>query len=266
MLLRLAFPHLKVWLPQVLASLNRIPRLLGSFREILTVCHMTTHTDRHERKLAKVRMEKSNPTKRLIKSNNIWSFAVIDNIDFKEKSFKFGNIYDVTHGNSHATLRMAFQVQLPFEVETGPEPIIELTAETPLFGMNQNINDTLMLFQKIICELLDFKKINNELIYRTDFDAEIVKRIILTKIDHGCLGLSPNIVILEPGANPNSNEEILRVAEAYKEDFKLENHSFLDIVADEAIFHRLIKCQEKWPNSQPLLGQWHTSKDFAQYY
>ena len=45
MLLRLAFPHLKVWLPQVLASLNRIPRLLGSFREILTVCHVTFHTD-----------------------------------------------------------------------------------------------------------------------------------------------------------------------------------------------------------------------------
>src|SRR5205814_9799856 len=35
------------------------------------------------------------------------------------------------------------------------------------------------------------------------------------------------------------------------------------IEADEAIFRRLIKCQEKWPNVRPLLGQWHTSKDFC---
>ncbi|GBC20785.2 cytochrome P450 [Rhizophagus irregularis DAOM 181602=DAOM 197198] len=41
------------------------------------------------------------------------------------------------------------------------------------------------------------------------------------------------------------------------------SHSFLDIVADEAIFHRLIKCKEKWPHIRPLLGQWHTSKDFC---
>jgi hypothetical protein len=30
-LLNLAFPHLKVWLPQILASFNRMPRLLGYF-------------------------------------------------------------------------------------------------------------------------------------------------------------------------------------------------------------------------------------------
>ena len=68
-------------------------------------------------------MENSDPTKRLIKGKNIWNLAVIDNIDFKEKSFKFGNIYDVTRGNSHATLRMAFQAQLPIEVRTGPEQL-----------------------------------------------------------------------------------------------------------------------------------------------
>src|ERR1041384_1730224 len=119
-------------------------------------------------------MKNSNPAKRLIQGKNIWNLAIIDNIDFKERSFKFGNIYDVTRGNSHATLRMAFQAQLPFEIETSPEPVIELTAETPLFGMNQNIDETLILFQRIICELLDFKRVNNELIYKTDFDAEVV--------------------------------------------------------------------------------------------
>ena len=54
-------------------------------------------------------MENSDLTKCLIKGKNIWNLAIIDNINFKEKSFKFGNIYDVTHRNSYTTLRMAFQ-------------------------------------------------------------------------------------------------------------------------------------------------------------
>ena len=57
---------------------------------------MTSHTDRHERKLANIRMEKADPAQRLIQGKNIWNLAVVDNIDFKEKSFKFENIYDVT--------------------------------------------------------------------------------------------------------------------------------------------------------------------------
>jgi len=208
-------------------------------------------------------METSNPAKRLIQGNNVWNLAIIDNIDFKEKGFKFGNIYDVTRGSSHATLRMAFQMQLPIEINTGPEPIIELTAETPLFGMNESIDETLRIFQQILYELLDFRKINEKLTYKTNFNSETIKHIILSRLDHGCYGPSPNVVILEPGSNPNSDEEILHVAEMYKEDFAMESHSFLDIVADEAIFRRLIKCQEKWPHIRPLLGQWHTSKDFC---
>ena len=262
-LLNLAFPHLKIWLPQILASFGRMPRLLGSFRQLLNVCNITSHTDRYERILAKERMEKSDPARRLIKGNNIWKLAIIDNIDFKERSFKFGNIYDVTRDSSHTTLRMVFQINLPFEVENNPEPVVELTTDTPLFGINKHINDILMIFQRTIDELLDFRKINNELIYKKDFDADIIKSAILSKLNPGCLGPSPNIVILEPGSNPNSDEEILRVAEMYKEDFSMEDHSFLDIIADEAIYRRLIKCREKWPKIRPILGQWHTSKDFC---
>ncbi|GES84646.1 hypothetical protein GLOIN_2v1482460 [Rhizophagus clarus] len=263
MLLGLAFPHLKIWLPRVLASLSRMPRLLGSFRQLLTVCHVSSHSDRHERKLAKTRMEELNPSNRLIRANNVWNLAIIDNIDFKEKSFKFSNIYDVMRSNSHATLRMAFQAQLPVEIETSPEQVIELTTNTSLFGMNQSIDETLNMFQKVIFDLLDFKEIEGELIYKTNFDAETIKRVLLTKLEPGCLGLSPNVVILEPGANPNSDEEILHVSEMYKEDFAMNNHSFLDIIADEAIFRRLIKYREKWPNIRPHLGQWHMSKDFC---
>ena len=241
MLVGIAFPSLKIWLPRVLTSLSRKPRLLGSFRQLLSVCHVISHTDRHERKLANVRMEIANPTQRLVQEKNIWNLAIIDNIDFKEKSFKFGNIYDVTRESSHAILRMAFQVQLPIDHITGPEEIIELTADTPLFGMNVETNQILIVFQEILEELLNFKNIDGELSYKKDFDAESIKRIILSKLNHGSLSPSPNVVILEPRANPNSDEEILRAAEMYKKDFNLESYDFLDIVADEAIYHRLIK-------------------------
>jgi hypothetical protein len=130
---------------------------------------------------------------------------------------------------------------LPIKVKTGPEQIIELTAKTQLFEINQSVNNMLTMFQQIIYELLDFKTINEELIYNINFNAETIKRIILSKIDHECYGPSSNVVILESGSNPNSDDEILNVANIYKEDFAIKDHSFLDIIADEVIFHRLIK-------------------------
>ena len=74
--------------------------------------------------------------------------------------------------------------------------------------------------------MLDFKNINIELVYKTDFDAETIKHVILIKLDCGCIGPSSNIVILEPGANSNSDEEILHVVEMYKKEFALKSHSF----------------------------------------
>ncbi|RGB38888.1 hypothetical protein C1646_755108 [Rhizophagus diaphanus] len=99
-------------------------------------------------------MNEIDPSKRLIKEKNIWNLAIIDSIDFKEKTFKF----------------------------------------------------------------------------------EIIKHKILNRLDYGSCGESPNIVILEPGLNPNSDNEILHVAEMYKKNFAMKDYSFL--------------------------GQWHTSKDF----
>ena len=99
-------------------------------------------------------MQNIDPTKRLIKGNNVFNLAVIDNIDFKEISFGFGNIYGVTHGTSHATLRMMFQSTLSIPINEMPEEIRELNAETPLFGMilgmcvmQNKIND---IFEKLL--------------------------------------------------------------------------------------------------------------------
>ena len=49
----------------------------------------------------------------------------------------------------------------------------------------------------------------------------------------------------------------------YKADFNLPETAYLNIVADEAIFRRLVRCQIQWSQLRPLLGQWHTSKDFC---
>ncbi|RIA90783.1 hypothetical protein C1645_822932 [Glomus cerebriforme] len=205
-LIGLAFPFTKIWLPQILSSLVCKPRLFGSLHRLLTIFYVTSHTDRYERKLANFQMEKADPTHCLVKEKNIWNLAIIDNINFKDKN-------------------------------NGTEEIVELTADTPLFGINSGINKILLTFQEVFQELLDLKNINGKLTYRRNFDAESVKRIILSKLDHRYLGPLPNIIILESGNNPNSDEEILRSAEMYKKDFSLENYDFLDI--------------------------WHTSKDFC---
>ncbi|GBC01584.1 hypothetical protein RclHR1_42490001, partial [Rhizophagus clarus] len=103
-------------------------QLLGSFWQLLNIYYITSHTDYYKRKLARAKIEKSNPLKRLIKDkDNIWKLVIIDNIDFKEKCSKFRNIYDVTCDSVHATLRMAFQVQLPFEMNNSSEPFVKLT-------------------------------------------------------------------------------------------------------------------------------------------
>jgi hypothetical protein len=157
-------------------------------------------------------MKVANPTQHLVQEKNIWNLAIIDNIDFKEKSFKFGNIYNVTQESSHAALRMAFQAQLPIDRMNGPEKVIELTVVTSLFGMNPETNKILIIFQEVFEELLNFKEdTHGELSYERNFDAECIKRTVLFKLDYGCLGPSPNVIILEPGANPNSDEEILYV-------------------------------------------------------
>ncbi|RIA95840.1 hypothetical protein C1645_816136 [Glomus cerebriforme] len=86
-----------------------------------------------------------------------------------------------------------------------------------------------------------------------EVETETIKHEIINKLDLGCHSSSPNIVILKLGSNSNSDDEILHVAEMYKKDFAMNSHSFLNIVADEAIFRRLIKYREKWPSIRPLL-------------
>ncbi|RHZ55596.1 hypothetical protein Glove_413g5 [Diversispora epigaea] len=70
-----------------------------------------SHSDRHERRLEKVRINNINSTERLIFESNIWNLAVIDYIDFKERTFSYRNIYDVTRGKSPLIFKRNFNVE-----------------------------------------------------------------------------------------------------------------------------------------------------------
>ncbi|RHZ79657.1 hypothetical protein Glove_142g53 [Diversispora epigaea] len=89
------------------------------------------------------------------------------------------------------------------------------------------------------------KKGNSQLIMVNEFLSETCGRL---KLNEEEITRNPDVLMeahyyLRPelGANSNSDEEILHVAEMYKKDFALKNHSFLNIVTDQTIHSRLIK-------------------------
>ncbi|CAJ0649281.1 6898_t:CDS:2 [Entrophospora sp. SA101] len=100
---------MEVWFPQVMASLSRRPRLLGSMRDLFSTLQIMAHTSGNERKLEIERMK---------------------------KSFTYYNIFNATCNTSHATLRMCFQIPLSFNTQEGPEDILQNISEKDLFGMN----------------------------------------------------------------------------------------------------------------------------------
>ena len=209
-------------------------------------------------------MAKVNPNERLLKGSNIWNLAVIDNIDFKDKTFTYGNIFDTTRKSSHTTLRMVFQMQMPISLEEKADDEKKITSSSGLFDMNDLMKNTWDMFDEIIDNLLNFQTDSKgEIIYDINFDMITIHQKILENVNHGCSADIPNVVILETGGIPNSDEGIFQSTEMYKEDFELKSHDYLDVVADEAIFRRLIKQREQWPNLRPILGQWHTSKDMC---
>ncbi|RHZ70783.1 hypothetical protein Glove_267g23 [Diversispora epigaea] len=225
-----AFPYFNLWLSTILTFLCRRPKLISSLYSLLTKCSILGHTNRHERRLEKNRMQNIDLTKRLVRGNNMFNLTVIDNIDFKEASFGFGNIYDVTRGSSHATLRMVFQSILPISTNEILQETRELNADTHI-SYNENL------------------------------DVEMVENEILTRCKYGCLILPPNIVILTPTGSLNDDNEIFHATQMYKEEFLLNDNQYLDICGDKAIFRRLIKACTRWKKIKPILDQWHTSKD-----
>ncbi|RHZ63144.1 hypothetical protein Glove_332g15 [Diversispora epigaea] len=261
-LTHISFPSLNLWIPKLLASLSRKSKMLNKFRDFLSIVQIISHTDGQERRLEKKRMKSVVPAERLHNNPNIWNIAVIDNIDFKEKTFYYGNIFNTTRETSHATLRMTFQNYLPIQIEDSIENTINLTKETILFGMNERCKDMLDSWDTILDNLLQFEINNNkEITYKTNFDIFEIRQKLMNSLENGCFCPPPNIVIMDAGGNPSSDEGIFESAKMYEKDFSLNGNQYLDISGDEVIFRRLIKLIENWPNLRPLLGQWHLSKD-----
>ncbi|RIA78774.1 hypothetical protein C1645_842363 [Glomus cerebriforme] len=115
----IAFKGWKIWLPRTMASHCQKPKLLSSLQGILEVVNIT----------------------------------MIDNVDFKETTFGYGNIFDAVRGNSHATLRMLIQYQLPELPEIFEE---QEQNHQKLFGQNRFSQQTFYIFNSVFEKLLAF--------------------------------------------------------------------------------------------------------------
>ena len=71
MILSITFPKVDIWLTHIMSSLCRKPNLLSSLYTILCTAGVVSHTQRHERRLEKVRLEKIKPEERLQQGPNI---------------------------------------------------------------------------------------------------------------------------------------------------------------------------------------------------
>jgi hypothetical protein len=252
-ILTIAFGGLKIWLTTIMASLSGKPQLLPSLQRILRTVHIISHSRKHEQRLEKKRLLDANPEERIVKGN-YWNVAVIDNIDFKAKTFGYGNILDKTRKTSHATLRMLFQFELPTGIllqDLGKNPP-EMSPN--LFGTSSFVEELEKMYHNIFQQLLEISE---------DFDADEVSREIKKLSVPGCHINPPNVVILKPGPEPNKDRNVFEACDQYWNDVGLDITGHLDIFADQSIFQRLIKYHDKYDAVRVLLGQWHTSKDMC---
>ena len=221
----------------MLVSLCRKSRLISSFYKVLLSINAISHTKCQEYYLEKKRMDAAEPTSRLLKRPNIWNVCVIDNIDFKEKAFTYGNIYDTIRSSSHATLRLVFQFQLPIDILSVSNEILELNETTQLFGYNQISEEVLNTLTHILRQSLDIahsKNLEKEFSHAADIETINKKIIDIYNIGSKCT--PAHVVILEAGGNPNKDSEILLACEQYYKDFKINNEMNIDIFCNKAIF------------------------------
>ncbi|GBC44445.1 uncharacterized protein OCT59_014491 [Rhizophagus irregularis] len=230
-----------------MASLCRKPKLLSSLQGILEVVNITSHSQRHERNLEKIRALLVDPTDRICHEKNIWNLGIIDNVDFKETTFGYGNIFDAVRGNSHATLRMLFQYQLPNEL---PE----------IIGQNNFSQQTFNIFNSVFEQLLTFNE-NLTPNYRSDFNEDDIRNQIMTHFEVSFNLPPPNVIILDAGDQPSSDSAVHKCLEMYKNEIGMENNEYINVVADEAIFRRGISYCKTNQKTKMILGQWHTNKD-----
>ena len=247
-ILTVAFSNWKIWLTHILASLCQRPKMLSSLQAALRAIHVVSYVRDHEVRVQKKRMEAVNPRTRLITTSNIWNLAVIDNIDVKDVTFQYGNVYDATRSTAHATLRMVFQFKLPESFASNTQ---ELSREYhDLFGRSSLIQQWDEKIDTIFRQMSKIDKFSPE-----DLDAQIRKEII-----SAAPVPPPNVVILEAGDAPSRNEPVHHAVDMYLDDFGYTEDGVLSLVCDEAIYHRMKTYSNSEQTVHCILGQWHTNK------
>src|SRR5437764_383184 len=113
-------------------------------------------------------LEKSDSLKQYQQSfpsslKNFLNISIIYNIDFKEKMFAYGNIFDTTLNSSHATLRMVLQFLLPIPLnqinnnnndDDDDDDDNDNNNNLILFGKSEFTNNLLKIYEKIFNNLL----------------------------------------------------------------------------------------------------------------
>lgn len=253
-LLTIAFRGWKIWLTNSISSLCRRPKLISSLQAILHVAHVASYGHKHQVRVEKQQMSSINPRDRLLVKPGIWNLAVIDNIDFKAKTFAYGNIFDAVRKSSHATLRMVFQFHMPTP-EYSSVPPVSVHEQIPL-GLNSTTDTWDKRLPEIISTLF--------CVHGRDFDIEKINQTIKHYIPLGCKTIGPpNVVILEAGESPSSNENVHKACDMYLDDLEAFGNNVLDVACDEAIFRRLNSYKNNQQKVRAILGQWHTSKDMC---
>ncbi|CAG8749229.1 19_t:CDS:1, partial [Dentiscutata heterogama] len=99
--------------------------------------------------------------------------------------------------------------------------------------------------------------------YLMEFTIDEINIALKEAVGSRCKTSPPNVIILKAGSASNSNLAVHRTCEMYIEDLNLNQEDSLYIACDEAIFCRLIDYSNNQLKLNPILGQWHTSKDMC---
>ncbi|RHZ84898.1 hypothetical protein Glove_74g142 [Diversispora epigaea] len=239
-----SFTNTQFWFTRSLASLCRKKKLSSSLHQVLESVNVVSHSIKHERKLEFKQMSNTDP----------------HNIDFKQNSFSWGNIYDTTRSTSHAILRLVFQFTLPIDISSIEDETIELNEHNFTIGLNEDANKVVLSFEDIILQLLSFNNNNN---FNRNFNIEIINKKITKTFSNNSHLPSANIVILEAGDNSNSDEDIKQSCDQYFKDLNISTNKYINICCDKAIFRRIMRYYVINSKIRSLLGMWHTSKDYT---
>ncbi|RIB04079.1 hypothetical protein C2G38_2223353 [Gigaspora rosea] len=160
----------------------------------------------HEVHTQKKRMLAAEPRLRINLNPNIINIAAINNIDLKDLTFQYGNIFDVL-------------VNLDDDIRNYPP-----------FGISSIMEQCQTTIDWIFNQLINTGQ---------TFNIEHINEAIKTNIDSILFVDPPNVVILKPGKAPSKDEHVHKAVDMFLEDFGYTEDGILNLVCNEAIYRRM---------------------------